>query len=108
MFSVTLKKRALEWYSQFGANRFPYWPTLRTTFLTRFISKKLEGEVIESLISLKQKKDKAVEEFYERVMVEAVKIDAQPNNQFKKAWFLNGLKNEYAKHIDLMLTDLIF
>ena len=105
LFPVTLKKRALEWYSQFGPNYFPDWPSLGTAFLMRFRSKKSEGEVIESLGSLKQKKDETVEEFYERVMVESSKINPQPSNQFKKAWFLNGLKKEYAKHIDLMPTD---
>ena len=65
LFPVTLKKRALEWYSQFGPNHFPDWPTLGTAFLMRFRTKKSEGEVIESLGSLKQKKDEAVEEFYE-------------------------------------------
>src|SRR6202048_463075 len=63
------------------------------------------GEVRDSLGSLKQKKDETVEEFYERVMVESSKINPQPSNQFKKAWFLNGLKKEYAKCIDLMPTD---
>ena len=38
-------------------------------------------------------------------MVESSKIHPQPSNQFKKTWFLNGLKKEYAKHIDLMPTD---
>ena len=38
-------------------------------------------------------------------MVEAPKTNLQPNDQFKKAWFLNLLENEYAKHIDLMPTD---
>ena len=61
--------------------------------------------MIKSLGSLKQKKDETVEEFYERVMVESSKINPQPNDHFKKAWFLNGLKKEYAKHIDLMPTD---
>ena len=105
LFPVTLKKRALEWYSQFGPHHFPDWPSLGAAFLMRFRSKKSEGEVIESLGSLKQKKDETVEEFYERVMVESSKINPQPSNQFKKAWFLNGLKKEYAKHIDLMPTD---
>ena len=105
LFLVTLKKQALEWYSQFGPNYFPDWPTLGIAFLMRFKSKKSEGEVIESLGSLKQKKDEIVKEFYEKVMVESSKINPQPNNQFKKAWFFNGLKKEYAKHIDLMPTD---
>ena len=55
--------------------------------------------------SLKQKKDETVEEFYERIMVESSKISPQPSNHFKKVWFLNNLKKEYAKHIDLMPTD---
>ena len=105
LFPVTLKKRALEWYSQFGPNHFPDWPSLGLAFLMRFRTKKSEGEVIESLGSLKQKKDETVEEFYERVMVESSKINPQPSDHFKKAWFLNGLKKEYAKHIDLMPTD---
>ena len=71
----------------------------------RFRTKKSEGEVIESLGSFKQKKDEIVEEFYERVMVESSKINPQPNNQFKKTWFLNGLKKKYAKHTDLMPID---
>ena len=57
-----------------------------------FRTKKSEGEVIESLGSLKQNKDETIEVFYKRVMVESSKIHPQPNNQFKKAWFLNGLK----------------
>lgn len=71
----------------------------------RFRTKKSEGEVIESLGSLKQKNDETFEEFYESVMVESSKINPQPNNHFKKAWFFNGLKKKYAKHIDLMPTD---
>ena len=88
LFPVTLKKRALEWYSQFGPNHFPDWPSLGLAFLMRFRTKKSEGEVIESLSSLKQKKDETVEEFYERVMVESSKIHPQPSDHFKKAWFL--------------------
>ena len=61
--------------------------------------------MIESLRSLKQKKDETVEEFYVRVMVESSKINPQPNDHFKKPWFLNSLKMEYAKHVDLMPTD---
>ena len=102
LFSVTLNKKTLEWYSQFGPNHFSDWPSLGAAFLMRFRTKKSKDEVIESLGSLKQKKDETIEEFYERVIVESSKINPQPNNQFKKAWFLNGLKNEYAKHIDLM------
>ena len=85
LFPVTLKKRALEWYSQFAPNHFSDWPALRAAFLMRFRIKKSEGEVIESLGSLKQKKDETMEEFYERVMVESSKINLQPSNQFKKA-----------------------
>ena len=40
LFFITLKKRALEWYSQFGPNHFPNWPALGATFLMRFRTKK--------------------------------------------------------------------
>lgn len=58
--------------------------------------------MIESLRSLKQKKQETIGEFYERFMVEAAKINTQPNNHFKITWFLNALNREYAKHIGLM------
>ena len=61
--------------------------------------------MIESLGSLRQKKDETVEEFHEWVMVESSNINSQPNGHFKKAWFFNVLKKEYSKHIDLMPTD---
>jgi hypothetical protein len=38
-------------------------------------------------------------------MVELSKVHPQPSDHTKKAWFLNGLKKEYTKHIDLMPTD---
>lgn len=41
----------------------------------------------------------------EKFMVEASKMNLKTNDQFKKTWFINGLKKEYAKHIDLMPTD---
>ena len=34
-----------------------------------------------------------------------MKINFQPIDQFKKTWFLHGLKREYAKHIDQMPTN---
>ena len=105
LFPVTLKKRALEWNFQFVPNQFPYWPSLGLALFMRFRTKKSKGEVIESLGSLKQKKNETIEEFYERVMVESSKINPQTSDHFKKTWFLNDLKNEYAKHIDLMPTD---
>ena len=78
LFLVTLKKRTLEWYFQFGPNHFPDWPTLGIAFLMRFKTKKSEGEVTDSLGSLNQKKYETIEEIFERVMVDHQRSTPNP------------------------------
>lgn len=46
-----------------------------------------------------------MEEFFERVMITASKIDPDPDEQFKRTWFLNGLRKELAKYVALLPSD---
>lgn len=78
---------------------------MRIGFFTRFTTKKLGGEIIGSLGSFKQKKDEINKEFYEMIMMEAAKMNPQPNNQFMKTWFLIRLRKDYTRHIDLFPTN---
>jgi hypothetical protein len=73
LFLVTFHKMSFRKVFAFGPNHFPDWPALGVAFLMRFRIEKSEGEVVESLGSLKQKKDKMIEEFCERIMVEDIK-----------------------------------
>src|ERR1700738_3143687 len=107
LFPVTLKKKALEWYTQFPANHFMNWNDLKTTFIQRFRSTKSEGEIINNLSHVKQKKDESVEEFYERVMVAAAKIQPAPGEQIRKTWFINGLRKEYEKYVNILPSDTL-
>ena len=107
MFMVTLKKKALEWYTQFPANHFLDWNDLKTTFMQRFRSTKSEGEIINNLSYVKQKRDELVEEFYERVMVAAAKIQPALGEQIRKTWFINGLRKEYKKYVNILLSDTL-
>lgn len=46
-----------------------------------------------------------MEEFFERVMIAASKINPDPDEQFKRIWFLNGLRKELAKYVALLPSD---
>jgi hypothetical protein len=107
LFLVTLKKKALEWYTQFPANHFVNWNDLKTTFIQRFQSTKSEGKIIKYLSHVKQKKDELVEEFYERVMVAAAKIQPAPGEKIRKTWFINGLRKEYEKYVNILPSDTL-
>jgi hypothetical protein len=67
----------------------------------------LEGEIINNLSHVKQKKDELVEEFYERVVVAAAKIQPAPGEQIRKTWFINGLRKEYEKYVNILPSDTL-
>jgi hypothetical protein len=68
LFLVTLKKQALEWYVRHPIGHFATWYGLKDVFILRFREKKNDGEVIDSLSHLKQKRSENVEEFYEPIV----------------------------------------
>jgi hypothetical protein len=107
LFPVTLKKKALEWYTQFPANQFLDWNDLKTTFIQRFRSTKSEGEIINNLSHVKKKKDELVEEFFERVMVAAAKIQPAPGEQIRLTWFINVLRKEYERYVNILPSDTL-
>jgi hypothetical protein len=59
------------------------------------------------LSHVKQKKDESVEEFYERVMIAAAKIQPMPGEQIRKTWFINGLRKEYKKYVNILPSDTL-
>ena len=89
LFPVILKKKVLEWYTQFPINHFLNRDDIRMAFIQRFSSIKSKGEIINNLSDVKQKKGEFVEEFYKRVMAVAAKIHPAPYEQMKKTWFIN-------------------
>jgi hypothetical protein len=44
-------------------------------------------------------------EFYERVMVAAAKFQPAPGEQIRKTWFINGLRKEYEKYVNILPSD---
>ena len=106
LFPVTLKKKALEWYTQFPVNHFLDLKDQRTTFIQRFRSTKSKGEIINNLLHVKQK-DESMEEFYIRVMVAATKIQPGLGDQIRKTWFINGLRKEYKKYVNKLPNDTL-
>jgi hypothetical protein len=56
---------------------------------------------------VKQKKGESVEEYYERVVVPAAKIQPAPGEQIRMTWFINWLNIEYEKYINILPSDTL-
>ena len=80
---------------------------MKTTFIQQFRSTKSEWEIINNLSHVKQKKGDRVEEFCERVMVAATKIQLAPREQIKKIWSINGPRKEYKKYVNILPSDTL-